>query len=109
MALTRGGVAYNLTESPHKLEVPYEGETLTFVFSSALYKKKFYERFIDNRLYISDSLSRRFGVLFKNDILSDIRLYVSIEKRGFLILRNGDKFECQEDIILDGEKLMKRS
>lgn len=109
MALTRSKVAYDLNESPHRMEVPYEGQTLVYVFSSDLYKRKFYERFIDNRLEVGESLSRRFGFKINHDLLCDLRLYSSIEKRGFLVLKDEVKFVCQEDIILDGEKLMKLS
>lgn len=107
MALTRSGVAYNLDESPHRLEVPYENQTLVFVFSSGLYKQKFYDRFIENRREISDSLSGRFGFRVENDVLCDIRLYRTIEKRGFLILKDGERFVCQDNIILNGGLMMK--
>lgn len=109
MALTRSGVAYNLDESPHRLEVPYENQTLVFVFSSDLYKQKFYERFVDNRRKIVDSLTRRFGFRVENDVLCDIRLYSSIEKRGFLILKDGERFVCQENITLNGGLVMRQS
>ena len=109
MGLTRSKVAYNLEESPHRLEVPYKGVTLVYVFSSNLYKQKFYERFIDNREEISNSLSRRFGFQIQADIVSDLRLYSIIEKRGFLVIKDGERIVCQENIILSGENLMSRS
>ena len=111
MALTRNNVAYNLQESPHRLEVPYEQQTLIYVFSSEFYKNNFYARFIDNREKIGESLSKRFGFPVENDLLADLKLYTSIEKRGFLILNGKDqsvKWE-RENIILDGVKLMKRN
>ena len=108
--LTRSAVAYDLNISPHKLEVPYDnGTTLVFVFSSALYRKNFYERFLDNREQIGASLSKRFGFEIQNDLLADLKLYTTIEKRGFLILKDGVKFVCRESIILDGHKLTMRS
>lgn len=109
MALTRNNVAYNLNESPHRLEVPYEQESLIYVFSSEFYKTNFYNRFLENREKISESLSRRFGFTVQNDLLSDLKLYTSIEKRGFLIVKGEDKIVCQENITLDGAKLMKLS
>ena len=109
MGLTRGKVAYNLEESPYRLEVDYIDFHLVFVFSSNLYKEKFYERFIDNREEISNSLTRRFGFQIQADAISDLRLYSTIEKRGFLVIKDGDKIVCQENIILSGEKLMNRS
>ena len=110
MALTRNNVAYNLNESPYRLEVPYDDHMiLTYVFSSDFYKTNFYNRFPENRGKISESLSRRFGFLVQNDVLCDLKLYSSIEKRGFLIIKGEEKIVCQEDIILDGAKLMKLS
>ena len=107
--LTRSAVAYDFNISPHRLEVPYDEESVIFVFSSALYRNKFYDQFLKNRETISASLTKRFGFRIENDLLSDIRLYTMIEKRGFLIFKNEVKFVCQEDIILDGQKLMMRS
>ena len=109
MALTRGGVAYDLNESPYRLDVPYDQEVLTLVFSSDQYRMKFYDRFIDNRKKISASLTNRFGFLIENDVLADLRLYATIEKRGFLIIKGEDKIVCRENITLDGTKLMKLS
>ena len=109
MALSRNNVAYNLNESPHRLEVPYDQQTLIYVFSSEFYKTNFYNRFLDNREKISESLSKRFGFNVQNDLLSDLKLYTSIEKRGFLIIKGEDKIVCQENITLDGAMLMKLS
>ena len=111
MELTKRGIAYNLNISPHRLDVPYdvEGVTLTFVFSSDLYRKKFYDRFLDNREQIGASLSKRFGFQVESDMLSDVRLYSMIEKRGFLILKGEDKIVCRENIIFGGVKLMNKS
>lgn len=107
--LTRSAVAYDLNISPHRLEVPYDNDVIVYVFSSALYKRNFYDRFIENRKTINASLSKRFGFLIENDMLCDLKLYTSIEKRGFLIFKNEVKIECKEEVILDGRKLMKRS
>jgi hypothetical protein len=109
MALTRNNVAYNLNESPHRLEVPYEDQSVIYVFSSEFYKTNFYNRFLDNREKISESLSKRFGFRVQNDLLSDLKLYTSIEKRGFLIFKGEDKIVCQENITLDGALLTMQS
>jgi len=79
------------------------------VFSSALYRRNFYARFLDNRETISASLSKRFGFEVNNDLLADLKLYTTIEKRGFLIFKNEVKIECRENIILDGHNLTRRS
>ena len=109
MGLTRDGIAYDLNISPYRLEVPYEDSPLTYVFSSELYRKNFYNRFLDNREKIGGSLSNRFGFRIENDLLCDLKLYTMIEKRGFLVLKGEERFVCQESIILDGAKLMKKS
>ena len=109
MGLTRYGIAYDLNISPYRLDVPYEGCTLTYVFSSELYKTNFYERFLENREKIGASLSKRFGFRIENDLLCDLKLYTMIEKRGFLVMKGEDKFVCQESITLDGAKLTKKS
>ena len=109
MALTRNNVAYNLNESPHRLEVPYDQQSVIYVFSSEFYKTNFYNRFLDNREKISESLSKRFGFRVQNDLLSDLKLYTCIEKRGFLIFKDEDKIACQENITLDGALLTKQS
>lgn len=104
--LTRAKVAYDLKISPHRHEVSYGETTILFVFSSELYKTKFNDKQEENRLYICDSLSNRFGVSVHLPILADIKLYTMIEKRGFLLYVNGVEVECREKVILDGEKVI---
>ena len=106
MGLTRANIAYNLEESPHRLEVPYDGFSLLYVFSSNLYKQNFYDRFLDNREKITGSLTKRFGFTVQNDVLCDLRLYSTIEKRGFLVMKEEDKYLCGEEITLIGCKMM---
>lgn len=105
-SLTRSKVAYDLNISPHKYEVTYDDQVLTFVFSSALYRDKFVHALQKNRDKINESLSNRFGFTIVNNELSDLKTYVTIEKRGFLIYKGQVKFECLNNIILDGHRLM---
>ena len=101
--LTRNGIAYNLTLSPYKYDITYpNGEEITFKFSSLLYKDKFKSKLESNRSHIKESLSKRFGIDLSNDILSDIKLYSKIEKRGFLIANKEDIYTCLNTIKLDG-------
>lgn len=100
--LTRNNIAYNLSVSPYRETIPYKDETITFVFSSELYKTKFKEKLNDNRTQIDESLSRRFGVSVKADIIADLRLYTNIEKRGFLLIKDGVEVECRDKITLSG-------
>lgn len=105
-SLTRYGVAYDLETSPFELEVHYtEIRYLIFKFSSQLYLDKFKEKIEDNRNKINDSLSNRFGFTIKNDVLADIKLYSSIEKRGFLI-KGKEEYKCLNNIILNGVNLI---
>lgn len=105
-SLTRSKVAYDLNISPHKYEVTYDDQALTFVFSSALYLKKFVHVIDKNREKINESLSNRFGFRIINNELADLKTYSTIEKRGFLIYKGQVKFECLNNIILDGHRLM---
>lgn len=114
--LTFRGIAYDFNISPYNLEIDYfnnriditkvERNSITYIFSSEYYRKKFAERLQENRIKISESLSKRFGYKIKCDLLADLKLYTTIEKRGFLILANGEKVDCLENIILDGNNLI---
>lgn len=107
--LTRSNIAYDLNISPHKHEVEYEGYSVIYYFSSNLYLRNFKTRMQQNRKAINDSLSKRFNFAFKSDVLADMKLYITIEKRGFLIEKNSEKIECLKDIILDGNSLTVKS
>lgn len=104
--LTRSGVAYDLSISPHTVTLSYYGKDLTYVFSSRLYLDKFMEKLDSNRESINHSLSKRFGFTSVNNVLCDIKLYSMIEKRGFLIKNDKESFECLNTIKLDGTTLI---
>lgn len=104
--LTRSKIAYDLTISPHHVVVCYDSFKLKFVFSSGLYKRNFKDKLQSNREKINNSITNRFGFSIKNDILSDLKLYTTIEKRGFLIYKDKEKIECLNSIILDGNNLI---
>lgn len=104
--LTRSNVAYNLHISPHREVIPYGETHVEYVFSSDLYRRKFLEKQKANREEINRSLSNRFGFQIENGILADLRLYSTIEKRGFLLYRNGVEVVCPEEIKLDGVKMI---
>lgn len=67
------------------------------------------EKLAGNRANINISLTNRFGFTIVNDILSDLKLYTTIEKRGFLIYKGQVKVECLNNIILDGSQLTIKS
>lgn len=104
--LTKSGVAYDLTISPHKLEIKYdENNKMIYTFSSQLYKNKFIDKLEENRDKVNHSLSKRFGFNIENNLLCDIKLYTTIEKRGFLLDNTKERFECLNIIKLDGHNL----
>ena len=107
--LTRSNVAHDLNISPHKVKLDYRYEDITYVFSSELYKTKFLEKLAENRRSINISLSNRFGFHICNDLLSDLKLYTTIEKRGFLLYKGQVKVECLNNIILDGSQMIAES
>lgn len=109
--LTRNGIAYNLRLSPYEYTMNYSnGESIRYKFSSLLYKDKFIEKIESNRESINTSLSKRFGLNISNEILCDLKLYSSIEKRGFLIETKEGYYKCLNIIVLDGQnKIQKKS
>ena len=105
--LTRSNIAHDLTVSPHFLQIKYpEGISLRYIFSSELYKRKFTEKYEENRKAINASLSNRFGFQIDAEMIADIKLYTTIEKRGFLIYRNNEVITCQDKITISGNSLM---
>lgn len=106
--LTRGGVTYNLEASPYYHTVNYENNSITFMFSSDFYKKKFIDKIEENRDVINSSLTKRFGIDVNFSMLCDIKLYSMIEKRGFLIKTN-ESIKCLNTIKLSGETLIIKS
>lgn len=107
--LTRSNIAYDLSISPHSLINVYGDEEIEFVFSSELYKTKFSEKQKKHRDQINNSLTKRFGFTVKNPLIADLRLYTTIEKRGFLIIKNGVELRCPEQIELDGARVITKS
>lgn len=107
--LTRSNIAYDFNISPHKLNLQYGDDVITYVFSSDLYRIKFLNKLEENRNKINSSLSKRFNFNIQNDLLSDLKLYITIEKRGFLIFLNGVKIECLKSITLNGQKMIQRN
>lgn len=103
MGLTKNGICYNLIESPYKVSVTYNSQTLRFYFSSKLNSEKFIERLELNREDINGSLTKRFKLSVINNTLCDIMLYNKIEQRGFYINADGKGLEWLEEIVLDGE------
>ena len=109
MNLTRNGICYNLKESPYFTSIKYGNQLIQYRFSSEANLNKFIERIVDNRNKINASLTNRFKFNITQDIICDIRLYDSVEARGFLVLSEREVFECLSEVRLDGEKLTKEN
>ena len=106
MELTRSKIAYNLHISPHRVTIPYAEQSITFVFSSDLYRRKFLEKQEASREQISHSLTKRFGVEITADEIADFRLYIHTEKRGFLIIQDDEEIECRSRVTFAGAKMI---
>lgn len=81
MGVSRYGVAYDLKTSPYKV---LYGEW-EFYFSSMPHRQKFLENITKRTEWLSDSLSRRFRVSVKADMLAIFQLYQQVETRGFFV------------------------
>lgn len=103
--LTRSNVAYDLDISPHRAKMTYVDCELVYVFSSELYRQKFFERLNGNREKINASLSNRFGFKIVNEKLCDLKLYTTVEKRGFLLFKDGRRIECLNAVELVGQTI----
>lgn len=104
--LTRSGVAYDITISPHNQVMNYDGVSIKYTFSSNLYKEIFLRKLEDNRKEVSANMTKRYGVEINHDILSDLRLYKKTEKRGFLLTIDDKDITCLNTIRLDGNKVI---
>lgn len=104
--LTRNGIAYDLTKTPHTVEIIYnENSTkVEYCFSSQLNVNKFNDKLIQHRTRIKESLSNRFGLQVENNLLSDLVLYSKCESRGFFLrINDEEEYRCLSSIKLDGK------
>ena len=81
---------------------------LVFKFSSPKYIEKFNHRVYDNRKKINESLSNRFGFEIENNKLCDIKLYMTLEIRGFYIECKEGVVEWPSNIKLNGENRIQK-
>lgn len=99
--MTRNGVEYDLSVSPYMLTTD---KHYKFIFSSKKNRDKFDSRYLMHRIKLADSLSNRFKLNIRVDILADFTLYQSIEKRGFLAYSDrGEQFTCPESMLFLGD------
>ncbi len=97
MTLTPSGVAYNLDESPYY----YRWRDYEFRFSSVYHKRRFIEQLNVKREWLNDSLSNRFKMDIKADILAVLQLYRQVETRGYLVIdAMGREYRTSESFII---------
>jgi hypothetical protein len=86
MPATLKGIYHNLRES----EYVVSNSEITFFFSSELYLTKFMNGYKDNRKKLMERTKKETTHVNLNlNTLSDITLYKTIEKRGFLARLKG--------------------
>lgn len=83
--MTRRGVYYDLKESPYVFPIFENNHNALFVFSSKNNLERFSNRQEDYLSLETNKLKSFYKTNFQGDIFLLIRLYKSIEKRGFLI------------------------
>lgn len=103
---TRNGIYKNLEESHWIYCAVYEEDNIWYHFSSQLYMQKFAEQINKHRENINESLSNRFKFNIRHNILADIHLYKTIEKRGFFITTKDGGLSWQNFQKLDGQNLI---
>ncbi|WP_429586819.1 early protein GP4 [Bacillus altitudinis] len=96
--MSKRGIFYDLNESYYK----YETLGVTYVFSSKLYLNKFKDEY---RAHRTTTLKKMrlpnnidFEVNEEFNIMCDMNLYLSIEKRGFLLHYRGVDYICQDNL-----------
>ena len=90
MAITKGGVYYDLDES--NFEYRYcaaNGDVITFVFSSMSHLNKFEEQVNDYIYCFNSMITRKCGIAPHMRGFPAIILYTRIETRGFKIYWHG--------------------
>lgn len=110
MQLTRNGICYNFHKTPYEVEVKYQNnKKIVYKFSSTNNVDRFKSKLQENRDKINESLSKRFKFAIEQDIICDLKLYQTVETRGFLICSNGVFIECLESIQLTGVEVTSKS
>lgn len=100
--MTRGGVFYNLYDSPYTVQLS-SGHIL--YFSSNNHKMKYIEEYQAYVDYVNESLSRRFKFNIKIDTIGLIVFYSKVETRGFLVVKGGEYYTCLNNLKLNGGSL----
>lgn len=95
---------FNLEKSPYCADASGH----KFYFSSERRKDKFLYMLRENRIKVSETMSKRYKFPIKLDLLADIYLYRCIEDRGFYITNNEGEFQWHQLCQLSGGKLTRK-
>jgi len=84
--MTKDGIEYDFTKTPYIVTIGYGTLILAYRFSSLLYLNKFSKQHEEN--IVKDNKSNFYADL---TLITDIKAYNKIEKRGFYILKNEEQ------------------
>lgn len=93
MPATRKGIYHNLRESKYVVS----NSEITFFFSSRFYLEKYIKEYKTHRFEFMKRMEKLTGETPLNmEILADITLYKTIEKRGFFARLKGAKINWHD-------------
>lgn len=98
--ITRNGIYNNINDSTYTVCI----DNIIYYFSSQLYKRKFLLRYKKERDVLNSKLSKKYKMSIEANILSDLLLYSTLEKRGFKVETNKEGYECLQNINLQLER-----
>ena len=78
-----------------------------FGFSNKRRAQKFAQNYANNRRIVELKLTNIFGFKVKEDIVSDISLYLKIEDQPYIVLNDGQVFSSRLEILYD--KMLKKA
>lgn len=90
------GIYYNILDSDYTTNIA----GITFYFTSRVYRDKFISRSLHEIRRFNARMNNIYKNKFKIDAtkLALVRLYQSIEKRGFYIELKGEKITCPNNL-----------
>lgn len=105
--VSRNGIYYDFTKSVYRYKM--EDTQVTFIFSSDLHLTKFEEQFRQHRIDFNMKLKSRYKLNIEVTLFADLVLYTKVETRGFLVINEGGQKICPQNLILNGEKVTRKS
>ena len=98
--ITKRGVYHNIHDSHWR----YTVGNIRFVFSSEFYLRKFQELYMEEIERTNRGVNKLYNHKYRieADELALLRMYLNTEKRGFLVIINGEEITCQDDLVFEG-------